>query len=247
VLIGPLPLDAHGSADLARQERGIGGGIVYAEAAVRARGLYPNQMNPLGGHAHHGGDVLACSVRPLRARPQRQRLALEVGDRAGWSHHAVTVHGKMECGLDDLRGIPQGRCEVSDFAFGLVLDDRAVADDIVNVVQSIAVRGRPDGLDTVSRRQRRLLGLGDEADEIVDDDDLDQSRYGLAGLDRNEPRAHGRRQDDRAVNHPVHCHVVHKFEVAAHLGGNIDTSNRLADDLEVAALLQRLLADDVGG
>jgi len=36
-----------------------------------------------------------------------------------------------------------------------------------------------------------LLGLGDNADEIVDDHDLDQSRYRLAGLDRNEPRADG--------------------------------------------------------
>ena len=103
--------------------------------------------------------------------------------------------------------------------------------------RNVAVSGRPDGLDTVARRLRRLLGLGDDADEIIDDDDLDQSRYRLAGLDRDEPGANGRRQDDRAVNHPVHRNVAHKFEFAAHLGGNIDTLNRIADDREVAAHL----------
>jgi len=80
VFISPLPLNAHRSCDFARQERGIGGGIVDSESSVRAGRLDPNQMNPLRGHAYHGGDVPARSVRPLRARPQRQCVAPVVGD-----------------------------------------------------------------------------------------------------------------------------------------------------------------------
>ncbi len=89
------------------------------------------------------------------------------------------------------------------------------------------------------RRSNRLPRLfGDDADEVLADDHLDEARevpYGrfVHALERRTDLG---RPDDRAVDHSGHAHVVDVFQLRGGHRGQIDTRHRLAEDRPFARL-----------
>jgi hypothetical protein len=101
---------------------------------------------------------------------------------------------------------------------------------------------------------RLLLPLGDDADEIADDDGgddagnagdrglIDRDETGAdegAGIDASIGRPH-----DAAMQHARHAHVMDIDEAAGRLGRQIDARHRLADDPVAVDRLQRRIGID---
>ena len=96
--------------------------------------------------------------------------------------------------------------------------------------------GRPRHLEL----RRRLNGLpwllGDHADEIALGDDLHHASHaGDRGfIDPHDRRAHRRRPDDAAVEHPGHAHVMHVLELGGDHRRHVDARHRFAEDRPLA-------------
>ena len=98
----------------------------------------------------------------------------------------------------------------------------------------------PLDLERAHRGLRLLLPLGDDADEIADDDGRDNpgqaSDGGFVDADQRSPDMVARiearigRTHDPAMEHSGHPHVVDIDEAACRLGRQVDARRRSADD-----------------
>ena len=81
--------------------------------------------------------------------------------------------------------------------------------------------------------------LGDDADEVLLDDDLHDAGHAAnrALVDAHQRGADGRRPHDAAVQHAGHAHVVHELELAGHHRGHVDAGHRRAEHGPLAGRL----------
>ena len=98
---------------------------------------------------------------------------------------------------------------------------------------------RPRDLQFAGGLNRLPRLLGDDADEVLLDDDLDQAGHAAdrALVDADERGADRRRPNDAAVQHAGHAHVVDVLELAGDDGRNLDARHRRAEDRPFARML----------
>ena len=97
----------------------------------------------------------------------------------------------------------------------------------------------PCGLQAF-RRLNRLPGLlGDDADEVLPDDDLQQARHvpHRALIHADERGTHARRPHHPAVHHAWHPYVVDELELSRGHCRQIDTPDRLPEHGPLARML----------
>ena len=233
-------LHADRTADRARQQQRVGRDVVGAVAAVAAGGLHPDHLDLGFAAMDQQCEVGAQMVRVLRAGPDPDQLLLIIGDRAGRADRGVhlvrpDVGARHRLGGAGNRGI--------DIA---LVDQRSRrrwigAQRGLDVLEVGQRRHRlPAHLELRRRLDRIFLALGDDADEIADPDDGDQSgnvahrgfidrdQAGadeIADIDAGIGRTH-----DAAMQHAGHAHVVHIDQFAGRLCRQIDARHRLSDD-----------------
>ena len=72
MLVLARPLHAHRASDRARQDRGIGGGVLVAVHAVAAGAVEIDQPHLLARQAEEARERVAIAVRALRGGPHRR-------------------------------------------------------------------------------------------------------------------------------------------------------------------------------
>ena len=72
VLVGARPLHAHRLADRLGEQRGVGGGVLVAVAAIAAGAFEIDAAHLVGRQREHLRQLLAQSVGRLRSRPGGQ-------------------------------------------------------------------------------------------------------------------------------------------------------------------------------
>ena len=94
-------------------------------------------------------------------------------------------------------------------------------------------------LQLAGRLDRLPRLLGDDADEVLLDDDLHDAGHAAdrALVDADERRADRRRPDDAAVQHAGHAHVVDVLELAGDHRRDLDARHRLAEHRPFARML----------
>ncbi len=101
VLLLAHPLHAHGHAgQFARDQRGVGRGIVGAVMAVTAGAFDMDAANARRRHAQHLGDALAVGIDALGVGPDRHRAIRELRNGTGRPDRAVRLIGPRIGGLD---------------------------------------------------------------------------------------------------------------------------------------------------
>ncbi len=210
-------------------------------AAIAAGAFDIDAAHAVGGHAEHGGELLAQIVGRLRGRPGRQLAVLELGHRAGRPDRTVGVDGEVVGGLQRLGTRLAHRVSgIADVARHLVLGDLARAHFIPQLggVRQ-RLRFRPRGLELLRRLDRAPLALGNDAEEIAFPHDLDHADNVLdrSLIDAFERGADRRRAHDAPMQHAGHAEVLHVGETSHHFVRDIDARHRLAHKLVVLGVL----------
>ena len=102
-----------------------------------------------------------------------------------------------------------------------------------------AAARRPRRLQLAGRLHRLPRLFGDDADEVLSDDDFHDARDILhrAFVDAYQRRPDGRRPNDPPVQHSRHAHVVDVFELAGGHRRNVHARHRLAEHRPFARIL----------
>ncbi len=245
-------LHAHRRADGAREQRGIGGHVVGAVAAVAASRLHADHVDLHVVHAHELREIGAQHVRVLRAGPAAQLHAaavggLPVGQRARGADGGMHLVGPHVGAAHGLRGRCDGAVHVA-FVDQQTLRRGVVAQGLGEVAQ---VGHAGPRLPLHAQLAKGLLGvflaLGHDADEVADDDHRANAgnvrdRRFVDRLQRVADelavvRAGIRRAHHTAVQHARHPHVVHEHELSRELGRDVDARLPRADHAVVGRVL----------
>jgi hypothetical protein len=245
-------LHAHRRAHGAREQRGIGGHVVGAVAAVAARGLHAHHVDLQVLHAEQLREIGAQHVRVLRAGPAAQLdaaavLGLPFGQRARGPDRGMHLVGPDIGARHRMRGARDRAVDVA------LVDQQALRRGVVaQRLREVVEAGHAGpGLPAHAQFAQRLLGvllaLGHEADEVADHhhradagdvrdrrfvDRLERVADEVAMVSARVGRAH-----HAAVQHAGHAHVVHEDQFARELGRDVDARLPRADHAVVGRVL----------
>ena len=233
-------LHANGPADGARQQHRVGGHVIGAVAAIAAGGLHPDHLDLGFAAMDQPRQFGAQMVRVLRAGPDPGLVVLIIGDRAGRADRGVHLVRPDIGSRHRLRGAGNRRIDIA------LVDQRSRRRRIgaqrgLDVLQVGQRRHRlPAHLELRRGLDRILLALGDDADEVADPDDGDQSgNVAYRGLIHRDQAVADEvtdidagigRTNDAAMQHAGHAHIVDVNQFAGRLRRQIDARHGLSDD-----------------
>src|ERR1700676_2254324 len=236
----PGQLHTDRTANRARQQHRVGGGIVGAVTAVATGSLHPDHVDVGFRPLQQQREIGAQDVRILGAGPHPDLTVVKIRDRAGWADRSVHL---VRPGIRPLHRL----CRTGQRRLDVALVDqgprcrRIGAQRRLDVSQIGKRRHRlPGQLELRRRLDRVFLALGDDADKIADPDDGDES-WNIADrgfIDRNQAGADKSagidagigRTHDAAMKHAGHAYVMNIYKLAGRLGWKVRARYRLPDD-----------------
>ena len=127
-------LHAHGLAEMLRQHRGVCGGVALVVTAVGAGAEHPDRPHLFPWQAKQFGHALSRIMRLLRRGVERALAVAHVGDRAGRAGRRMRLRREFVFPFDDPHGLLDAFVEVAVLHLDLALDDRRLADVLVQLV-----------------------------------------------------------------------------------------------------------------
>ena len=242
VLVVPHPLHAHGPSHLAREQRGVGGRVLVAVAAIATGAVEVETADLVGRHAERHGQVAAQQVRGLGRRPHRELIVFPFRDRARRPDGAVGVDGELVGGLEPLGRAGESGLGITLVDRDLVFVDRRGTDVLVELAHlGQAFPRRPRRRQLARRLHGRPLAVGHHGQEVRLAHDLPQSLDPAHRRLVDAPKlgADGRRPHDARVEHAGHPHVLHVPPLAGDLRRDVDARHRRTNDGVLAGALER--------
>ena len=234
-------LDAHRPAHRLRQQCRIDPGIAGVVAPIGAGARDPDPVHLVLRQAQRAGDPVAREMRLLRAGPQGRPVGPRIDDGAGRPHAGVRLERPFVLRFDDPRGSGKSEVDLARRDRHLAFDHRRLADVVVECRHFGERRRRlgPGDVEPLGCLHRVPFALRDDADEALVADDPDARKIThRAIVDGDRQGSRDGRADHPAMQHPRHLDVGDVVELAEHLGRDIETGRRLADDLVGAGRLR---------
>ncbi len=205
-----------------------------------------NAVDLVGGQLEAHGEVAAQRENALGVGPDGHLAVLELGHRAGRPDRGMGHVGLAVGGLDDLDAVGQ---HALLFVHHLVLgrQRQQMVVDAGLVRQRRAGRPFRASCERHARLDRLLLALGDNAEKaaVAHHGDDAGHRLDRRFVDGLQLRAILGRTHHAAMGHAGQPQVLHIGDAAGDLAGNVETLDRLADDLVGGRRLRLCLSRDL--